>query len=379
MPPRNSPDYVRWLVLFPQCAVHQRHHWYQLSREHLAFHAGLWRSEGSRIVRHSTGSTGFAIDLRLPAGAAEFDFLHGCPIRSTSRLRHSHSSISRYCLELTLTAGVRFSHFSLDLNSLYGGGENNLNYTFGGPCPVATCVAGVSPPPEFAATVVSSSGSATTPKVGLTYQIHPKRYDLCHDLRKASGRLGLICSVPESACAGDLDQIGYLDAQGHSTQPAVYQPDYVWSYELGSKGRLFGGKVVYDASLYQINWSNIQTQGDSACAYSITLNAGHVRSQRSDVSLDFHPIERLSLHGAFGYNRALFASDSLTPSGSRAFCERHRCSGAQRLRSPTRSPEITRIRSPRASAGTRTRRGCDITQRCAAQVPPAPKRPTIGL
>jgi iron complex outermembrane recepter protein len=225
--------------------------------------------------------------------------------------------------KLTLTAGIRYSHFSLGLNSVYGGGENNLFPTFGLPCAVVAtsagpCVSGVNPAGQFAETNLSSSGSATTPKLGLTYQINPD--DMVYATASKGFRpAGADLLVPEASCSQDLDTIGYLGPDGHSTQPAVYQPDFVWSYELGTKGRLFDGKAVIDASIYQINWSNIQTQVALPCAYTITLNAGHVRSQGADVSLDVAPVHDLNLHGSLGYNRALFTEDSVTPSGKVLF------------------------------------------------------------
>ena len=44
--------------------------------------------------------------------------------------------------------------------------------------------------------------------------------------------------APVSQCPFDLADMGYLDADGNSTQPQICESDSVWSYELGSKNRL---------------------------------------------------------------------------------------------------------------------------------------------
>jgi iron complex outermembrane receptor protein len=42
--------------------------------------------------------------------------------------------------------------------------------------------------------------------------------------------------------------------------PATYKPDYVWSYEIGGKARLFDRRLIINASLYYENWTNIQLE-----------------------------------------------------------------------------------------------------------------------
>ena len=41
--------------------------------------------------------------------------------------------------------------------------------------------------------------------------------------------------------------------------PRYIKNDSVWSYEVGSKNRIFGGRLAIDASAYHVDWKNTQT------------------------------------------------------------------------------------------------------------------------
>jgi outer membrane receptor protein involved in Fe transport len=42
--------------------------------------------------------------------------------------------------------------------------------------------------------------------------------------------------------------------------PSTYKPDYVWSYEIGEKARLFDRRLTVNASVYYEDWTNIQLE-----------------------------------------------------------------------------------------------------------------------
>ena len=223
--------------------------------------------------------------------------------------------------QLKLTAGVRVSKNKLELNAAYGGAENNLNYASGRACDTgAVCPQGVGTfAPAFPVTIASADETATTPKVGLTYQINEDNM-IYTTAAKGYRPAGAQLLAPESQCSFDLDPIGYLDANGHSTQKQIYGSDSVWSYELGSKNRLFGGRATIDGSIYQIRWSNIQTSINlPICAYSFVDNVGHATANGVDLALRGQIVGGLVLGGTFAYNRTLFTDNVLTPSGSQLY------------------------------------------------------------
>ena len=223
--------------------------------------------------------------------------------------------------QLKLTAGVRVSRSSLDLNATYGGAENNLNYAAyvnpGQPCAPGSCTPGAGIyAPAYATTVASTASTETTPKLSISYQMDDQNLFYA-TAAKGFRPAGASLLVPVSQCQQDLRNIGYLTPDGKSTQQSVYGADNVWSYEVGSKNRLFDGRATIDASIYQIRWSNIQTSVQlPICAYSFDANLGHATAQGFDIGLRGQPTENLTLNATVGYNKTTFDSDSLTPNGT---------------------------------------------------------------
>jgi len=215
-----------------------------------------------------------------------------------------------------LTVGLRYSHNKLDFNASYLGPENNGNAPFGFDCPVASCPFGSGAfAPVYPTSNSNSSESKTTPKFGLTWQIDDDNMvyaTAAEGFRPAGASL----RVP-SICDYDLIQNGYVDADGNPTQPTTYKSDSVWSYELGSKNRMWDGRVVLDGSVYYIKWKNIQANVSLPnCAYNFVDNLANATSKGFDLAFQLKATEHLGFEGAVGYNDATFDQDARSPGGA---------------------------------------------------------------
>jgi outer membrane receptor protein involved in Fe transport len=87
---------------------------------------------------------------------------------------------------------------------------------------------------------------------------------------------------------------------GSTPLPAHYQPDALWSYELGSKNLWFDKRLQLDASVYHVHWNGIQGHVFDACANSYTINAGLAISDGFDLSAEWNT-ERFNLRMALGH------------------------------------------------------------------------------
>ncbi len=115
-------------------------------------------------------------------------------------------------------------------------------------------------------------------------------------------------------CNGDLATNGYTE------QPLTYKSDSVWSYEVGSKNRLLGGRLVLDGSLYEIKWKNIQTNVSLPnCSYNFVDNLADATSKGFDFAFQFKATEHLQLSGSVGYNDAKFDGDARSPGGVKIY------------------------------------------------------------
>lgn len=207
---------------------------------------------------------------------------------------------------LKLTTGIRFSRNKLDFDADYAGPENNQNAPLGLPGPVL--------PPLYSSVAVDSNETATTPKVSLSYEIDDNNM-VYATAAKGFRPAGASQRVPIT-CNQDLIDYGYADSNGDPDQPLKYSSDSVWSYEVGTKNRLFENRLTLDASAYYIKWNNIQTNLFlPTCAEQFTNNIAQATSRGFDVSLQLNPFAGMVLSGSLGYNKTRFGADGTSPGG----------------------------------------------------------------
>ena len=81
-------------------------------------------------------------------------------------------------------------------------------------------------------------------------------------------------------------------------------PDKLYNYEVGAKGRVWGGLVTYDASVYYIKWKDVQQNGELqlctgtpvVCApLGGTVNGVSASGVGYDLGLALHPLSGLVL------------------------------------------------------------------------------------
>jgi outer membrane receptor protein involved in Fe transport len=68
-----------------------------------------------------------------------------------------------------------------------------------------------------------------------------------------------------------------LAALGLSAQPTQYDPDSLWSYELGEKARFLDGRVSLNADAYLEKWTQLQQTVTLECGTDFTANVGAAR------------------------------------------------------------------------------------------------------
>ncbi len=194
----------------------------------------------------------------------------------------------------------------MKFNADYASPENNQNSPFATPGPVPT--------PLYSVAALDTSENSTTPKVGLSYQMDENNMFYATAAKGfrppgASQRVPVTCDV-------DVADFGYVDSNGNPKQPLEYKSDSVWSYEVGTKNRLFGGRVAIDASVYQVKWKDIQTSLLlPTCFESFVANTGAATSEGFDIGLMLLPLPGLSVTANVGYNRSKYTESAVAPSG----------------------------------------------------------------
>jgi iron complex outermembrane receptor protein len=91
------------------------------------------------------------------------------------------------------------------------------------------------------------------------------------------------------------------------TQPCEYSPDTTTNYELGIKGSALDRALTFDASIYHIDWKDIQILVlDPAVSASVyTDNGSRAKSQGAEIALELRPWSGASISVLGSLNRAV--------------------------------------------------------------------------
>jgi iron complex outermembrane receptor protein len=174
---------------------------------------------------------------------------------------------------LKAIAGVRYSKVELDYTSLNHGQLNGRL------------------PTSFGSQVLGkTSDEPVTPKLGLQYQISDDKM-IYTTAAKGFRAGGVNPSISPTFCAAALAQLGLASTD----IPAGFDPDTVWSYELGTKLRVTDNLQVNMAA-FRIDWEDIQATTTLSCGQGFTNSGGKARSEGGELSVQYRPVSALNLY-----------------------------------------------------------------------------------
>ena len=201
---------------------------------------------------------------------------------------------------LKAIAGLRYSKVELDFTTLNHGQLNGrLPTSFG------SQVSG------------SSSDEPITPKVGLQYQFTDDKM-IYVTAAKGFRAGGVNPAISPTFCSAALAQLN-LQA---TDIPLGFDPDTVWSYELGSKLRLTDTLQVNMAA-FRIDWDDIQATTTLSCGQGFTTSGGKARSEGGELSVQYRPVTALNLYLNASYTDSYYVDPVVganrTPGAAPAF------------------------------------------------------------
>lgn len=124
---------------------------------------------------------------------------------------------------------------------------------------------------------------ATTPRFSVNYEA-TSNTNLYATAAKGFRLGGATTPNTNSACVTGLAQLGYTDV------PTTYGSDQLWSYEFGSKSLLFGRSLSVNASVYYIDWKQIQqTIIIPVCGGAFNANVGDAKAYGGELEMRWKP------------------------------------------------------------------------------------------
>lgn len=105
-------------------------------------------------------------------------------------------------------------------------------------------------------------------------------------------------------------RVGGINAGSVAGFPPEYDADRTQNYELGVKGDLLGGAFSIDASVYYVDWKDMQILLlDQASASGYYTNGSRAKSQGIELSIGARPVRGLSIAAWAAWNDAKLTKD----------------------------------------------------------------------
>jgi iron complex outermembrane recepter protein len=133
----------------------------------------------------------------------------------------------------------------------------------------------------------------STPRIALSYQYDPD--NLFYISASKGFRVG----------GGNVQPPSYCD----TTAPETYKADYVWSYEVGAKNTMFGGRLQLDSSMFHVDWLQMQQLLYLPCGTGYITNTGRAASNGFDLALRAVATDHLRISLDVGYVNAYFTEN----------------------------------------------------------------------
>jgi iron complex outermembrane receptor protein len=130
----------------------------------------------------------------------------------------------------------------------------------------------------------SANNKGFNPKVNLAYTVND---DVLLYTTAAKGFRpgGPNSPVPLSGPVQCLTGTGNLQSLGLTSAPNQFNPDNVWSYEVGEKARTLGNTFQINSAVYYESWTNVQQLVDPSCGFGFTANAGSASIYGSEIEI----------------------------------------------------------------------------------------------
>ncbi|MDE2429607.1 MAG: TonB-dependent receptor, partial [Burkholderiales bacterium] len=149
----------------------------------------------------------------------------------------------------------------------------------------------------------TSSDRGFNPKFNLGWQLRPDIL-LFATASKGYRPGGPNNPAPEAVCGADVASL-------HLNSDALlkFGADSIWNYELGAKSAWLDGKLIANASLYSIDWNDVQQQIVLRCGFNITANFGSATSRGAELELNYRPAPQWNLRFSGNYTSATLNND----------------------------------------------------------------------
>jgi iron complex outermembrane receptor protein len=113
------------------------------------------------------------------------------------------------------------------------------------------------------------------------------------------------------ACEANLQAI--YGTTGFVPAPNTFNPDTVWTYELGEKWRTADSNLVLNGSIYYSKWTAAQQFVPMSCGFNFSTNTGDANIKGAELELDALVAPGLVFAANAAYTHAFFDPSTVLP------------------------------------------------------------------
>ncbi len=183
---------------------------------------------------------------------------------------------------LTVSAGLRYFDWTQDISfyqsGLFNGGFNS------------------DPRPE-------SNVDDINPKLNISYDVSDD-FLLYGQIARGFRYGGINGAIPEAVCAAELEEV---QRSGGDTR--FFGPDETWNYEVGTKNSFAQGNMTLSATIFHIQWQDMQTSRSFECGFGFRENVGKATSEGIEVEYNARFTDAFTISAGGAYMRSELDQD----------------------------------------------------------------------
>ena len=92
----------------------------------------------------------------------------------------------------------------------------------------------------------------------------------------------------------------------------TFDPEDLWTYELGAKGFLFDGAVTYDTAVFYTEYDNVQVYAPNNFGLQAFVNGGEAEVTGFEIAATWSATDNLNFRGSYSYNDSEYTEPGLS-------------------------------------------------------------------
>ena len=147
----------------------------------------------------------------------------------------------------------------------------------------------------------SLSSSGFNPRFNASYHVNDD-FMVYAEAAKGFRYGGANQPVPTGTAGIALTCAQNLQSYGYTSAPLSFGPDHLWSYSIGEKARLAGGRATLNVDAYYVDWQDVQSRLLLNCSYFFTDNKGAIRAEGVEVESTVRVTPEITISGSTAFN-----------------------------------------------------------------------------